>query len=184
MYCGKRNILLSCVLLCFIILTGTLRIRATPTETFFSEYEILKEPFEHITIAEVQQSAKFVKTTRLNFGYTTDACWVKISLNNIVVSKSLYVIFEFTCLDYVNFYLSRNGKITDSLITGYLHPLGSREKMYSRAIYVLPGDIGDTDTLYVRIQKKEGALHNRFLLYDEITLLKETTAKNKFCFSF
>ena len=73
MYCGKRNILLACALWNLIILTSTIGVKATSPEAFFSEYEILKEPFEQITIGQVQQSAKFEKTTRLNFGYTTDA---------------------------------------------------------------------------------------------------------------
>jgi len=172
------------VLLFSIILTSIFGVSAAPTKTFFSGYEILKEPFEHFTIAQVQQSENFTTSSHLNFGYTTNAYWVKMPLNNIVDSKNLYVVSEFRCLDYINFYLSRNGLITDSLITGYLRPLSSREKMYSRAIFGLPNDITSADTLYVRMQKKEGTLHTRFLLFDEMTLLEMNHTEKQILFFF
>ncbi len=184
MYCGKRNIFSGWLLFCLLVILFPSESIAAGREVFFEQYEILKEPIEQISITEAQQSNAFKKTKHLNFGYSTDAYWIKMPLTTGINTKQLYAVSEFRCLDYVDFYLSRNGIISDSLITGYLRPLSTRQKMYSRSIFALPQDISATDTLYVRIQKKEGTLHTRFSLLNEFQLLETNHTEKQMLFFF
>jgi two-component system, sensor histidine kinase LadS len=184
MYCGKRNIFSGWLLFCLLAILLPSESIAAKNKFFFDQYEILKEPIEQISVAEAQQSKAFKKTKHLNFGYSTDAYWVKIPLINNANTRQQYVVSEFRCLDYVNFYLSRSGIISDSLITGYLRPLSTRQKMYSRSVFALPQDISVADTLYIRIQKKEGTLHTRFSLLNEIELLETNHIEKQILFFF
>ncbi len=169
------------------IVFGLLNIALAKAETeatFLTNYEIFKEVAENTAIQQVQQLTAFEKTNHINFGYTTQAYWLRMPLGNTNAAKPLFAVSEFRCLDYVDFYYSRNGVIIDSLITGYLRPLSTRQKLYSRLVFALPETIETNDTLYIRIQKKEGTLHTRFALMNEIQLMEMNHTEKQVLFFF
>lgn len=147
-------------------------------------YEVLKETNTLNSIEKVKISKNFKATQDLNFSYTQDAYWIKFPVDTRCSNYKNFVLLNFRCLDYVNFYLVRDGVLSDSLITGYLRNVASRQKAISHFVYQLPLEPQKKDVLFVRVQKKEGTLQAHFSIKDEITLLNSTNKERQIIFFF
>jgi hypothetical protein len=122
------------------------------------------------SFADVFESSDFVKTHDLNFGYTQSAYWIKIELPAYCNGKQQYLVSNFHTLDSIDFYLVEKGVLVDSLKTGYLTPLTTRQELTSRLSFKLPIVIVEHSFVYVRIKKKEGTLRCELRIEDQLEL--------------
>ncbi len=140
-------------------------------EILLTHYEILEDASTEKTFFEVFNSNYFEPTDdKINFGYTKSAYWIKIPLHSGCKSKEQFLVSNFRALDYIDFFLVKNGILVDSLKTGFLRPVSTRQKLISRFVFQLPDVISENTLAFVRIQKKEGTLRTDLSIKDEITL--------------
>jgi AraC-like DNA-binding protein len=182
--CGIRIFFAACLI--FYIHNNAFAYKSDSGECTIpiDDFEILEDRTNNNSIFDIYTSPDFQHYTSINFGYTQSAYWVRFALHDLCVEHKQYLTVDFRCLDFINFYFISNGKIIDSLITGYLRPLDTREKFISHFVYRIPDNAKKTDSIYVKIAKKEGTLRTRLYIKDEITLLNNNNTERQIVFFF
>lgn len=136
-----------------------------------NKYEVLEDISGSKTFSEIQNNAAFKSYKgKLNFGYTQSSYWIKLPIDNECRGRKNFLVPNFRAIDYLDFYLVENDILTDSLKTGFLRPIETRQQPLTRFVFQLPDVIQKNTIVYLRIQKKEGTLRTELHLKDEITL--------------
>lgn len=149
-----------------------------------TQLEILKDVDNTLLPQQVILSNHFTKSAILNFGYTQAAYWVRFPLQYSCSENKIFVVSQIRSLDYIDFYLVRNGHIIDSNQTGFLRPVNTREKLLTKFVFPLPNQPEINDTLYVKIRKHEGKLSTEFRIEDETTLMENDRTERETIFFF
>lgn len=145
---------------------------------------ILKDQSGQLTIRDVITSQNFNSANNLNFSYTNASYWIRFAAQEKCGEQKNYLVSQYRCLDYVDFYLVRNGEVLKSLSTGYLKPLDTREKKITRFAFSLPDDVAATDTIYLRIQKHEGTLRTELFFENETILTEKNHTERQIIFFY
>jgi len=148
------------------------------------ECEVLEDATTLKSFSDVFNNPEFEKTNQLNFGYTPSAYWMKITLPAACNGNEQYLVSNFNALDYIDFYLVENGIVTDSLKTGYLTPIATRQSKTSRFVFKIPNVIVEESYVYVRIKKKEGTLRAELRIEDREEWLRYNLYEKKVVFFF
>ena len=133
-------------------------------------FEVLED--KGFSVQQVIRANGYEIRDALQFGYTSKPYWVRFTLPEFCTQES-YVAFDYWGLDYLDIYLVKNGKVIDSLHTGYLRPISTREKEIPQFVKKLPQDYSAGDTVYVKMWKYEGTLIADVFLQDKEALEKE-----------
>lgn len=149
-----------------------------------TQFEILRDSDNNLLPREVVNSTKFTKQSILNFGYTQAAYWVRFPLKYSFSGKKIFAVSQIRTIDFIDFYLVRNGQIIDSQKTGFLRPLKTRQKLITRFVFMLPSQPSENDMLYVKIRKQEGKLSTEFIIEDETTLTANDDTERQTIFFF
>ncbi|MEK6615078.1 MAG: 7TM diverse intracellular signaling domain-containing protein [Bacteroidota bacterium] len=149
-----------------------------------TQVEILKEADNNLLPQQVILSNHFTKCSVINFGYTSAVCWIRFPLQYSCSANKVFVVSQSRTLDYIDFYLIRNGQIIDSNKTGFMRPLKTREKQITRFAFQVPSHPSINDTLYVKIRSHEGKLSTEFFIEDETTLMEKDNTERQTLFFF
>lgn len=88
----------------------------------------------------------------INFGYTTDAYWYRVRLENTSGSRSERLLeVDYPLLDHVEFYEVRNGEIQDQAVTGDQHPFSSRPMRHRTFVFPVAMPANGTTEVYLRV---------------------------------
>lgn len=152
--------------------------------TAIKQFSVLKDQTGKLAIVDVTAAKNFTASDNLNFSYTDAAYWIRFAAHQKHGENEVFVVPHFRCLDYIDYYFVRKGKVVKSLSTGYLRPLSTREKTMSRLVFSIPEDATEQDSIYVRVQKKEGLLNAQLFFMDEHTLLEENRIERQTLFFY
>lgn len=115
-------------MLATLLLLMSLAFSCQSAETFrFPEVELLRlSPGVQLSPLEAAASGDWqpLATSSPNFGYTPDTVWLRFDAPDNLLLDLLEV--GYSHLDYIAFYVIKNGEITDTLITGDLNPYAQR----------------------------------------------------------
>lgn len=145
---------------------------AAPCNKQIKHFEILED--KDFTLQQVIQASDYTAVEAVQLGYTPTPYWVRFVLPERCRQKD-YVVLDYWGLDFLDIYLVKNGRAIDSLHTGYMRPLATREKQIPQFVKSLPANFNAGDTVYIRMEKYEGTLLADVFLQDGEALNKETS---------
>lgn len=140
---------------------------AAPCDKQLNHFEVLVD--SGYSLAEAMRSPNYQSRDALQFGYTQETYWVRFTVPELC-EKENYLNLEFWGLDYLDIYLIKNGHVSDSLKTGYMRPLDTREMPLPQFIKTLPPSFEAGDTVYVKMWKYEGTMMTNVYVQDEEVL--------------
>lgn len=157
----------------FLVVSGGVS-RAETCERKIQQFEILED--NGLTIQQAITANGYHSANQIQLGYTQKTYWVRFALPELCETKSL-INLDFWGLDYIDMYLVQNDKVVDSLFTGYLRPLNTREKPIPQFVKTVPPGFKAGDMVYVKLWKLEGTLMADVWLQDETALRNQTAER-------
>lgn len=147
---------------------------ASPCEKTITSFEILQA--DNLSIHDAINASDYNSSDVLQLGYTNKVYWVRFALPELCTTES-YVNLDFWGLDYIDLYLVKDGKVIDSLFTGYLRPLATREKAIPQFVKRIPKSMSAGDMVYVKLWKLEGTLMSNVYIQNEEALDIQTNQR-------
>ncbi len=167
---STKQFSLLCVCLLLAMLQHTYANEAC-SRISLQSFQVLEDTAGKQDIKQVMNiQEQFAPRENLAFGYTQSAFWVKCDVPVLCSNTRYYIVSNYGSLDYIDFYVVRGDSILKGLQTGYLRPLATREKMYTKMVMEVPQGVQAGDDIYIRLKKKEGTLRTQLSIQDETTL--------------
>jgi two-component system, NtrC family, sensor kinase len=116
---------------------------------------VLEDSENKLSINDVLNSEEFEKSEIEvpNFGVTNSDFWIKFTLTNTGIEKSLYLELAQPIMDEIHFYDLEAG--TDPVIEGEIHPFSQRKYGLTNFVFDLNLKPGTTKTYFLKIHSTE-----------------------------
>lgn len=176
-------LLLSNTLL-FSATTDTLQINANTTKVDLFDYiEILEDKNKSLNIEKVTsayyenkfQPASIIGNT---FGFTQSSFWIRVKIDiDKNIADILYIELAYAFMDYATLYIPNSHGKYEKKISGELMPSQDKEINYRKHLFILPKNLINKNTLYMKVQSA-GSTQLPMYLYTSHTLLEEIDKNN------
>ena len=186
---GDRRLILVGLLLVCAILFGPQSARAdrplSPGETTHTlgaaELSILRDPSRSLTIDTVASdayAAKFQPANRgLNFGYTNDAIWIRVTLSRDRLAFTDWLIrYNTSYIDDFRFYMPNAAGFRE-LQAGDQFPYRVREYLHRTPVFPVTLNYDKPNIFYIRLQG-DSTLTGSLLLYTPDAFLQGIQLEN------
>lgn len=155
----------------FLIYMASSQVFASSCEKEINSFEILQA--DNLSINDAIKATGYKQSDVLQLGYTDKTYWVRFAIPELCKPES-YINFDFWGLDYIDMYLVKNGQVVDSLFTGYLRPLDTREEQIPQFVKSIPPGISTGDMVYAKLWKLEGTLMSSIFLQNKEAIEAQT----------
>ena len=119
--------------------------------------EYLWETDQRKTLKQIlEQDKQFIpyNQTDPNFGFSQSGLWLRAHIDNLSETEEWVVNIEYSQLDYVDFYLIKDGQTIASSMQGKMQA----DQKLRMPSFDLPLPIGEPMTLYIRAQSQSSSL--------------------------
>lgn len=164
---------------------------SVPVNRFLSEsdvvdasFQFIEDPSGELSIWEAMSSSderwQFVKSGGGNFGFTHSAYWLRLDVQNSTfdASKTLVTI-NYPLLDFVDFYLVKDGDVIRKSEVGDLRSFNNRELYNANFAFRISQEPGSIDRVYIRVES-QGTLVFPLQLWQEKNFFEQTTKASSF----
>ncbi|RBW49086.1 EAL domain-containing protein [Marinobacter sp. F3R11] len=150
-----------------LILLISLAFCCQGAETFrFSDIELLRQPpGVQLSALEAATSDGWqpLETNSPNLGYTHDTAWFRFDIPTDRQIDLLEIAYPH--LDYIGFYIVKNGELTDRIITGDLNPFAQRPVLNRHFLFPFSPEAGSGGQILLEV-RTEGTLQVPITLWN------------------
>lgn len=116
--------------------------------------QVYEDSNNDLRIQEAMQKQFVPQEKRvLYLGKAYHTRWIKTNLTNTSSEDSIYYYtIDYPLIDYLTFYLVKNGTVVDSVVTGTYTPLSERELEYQSFCFKIPIKKGETATVFTKMR--------------------------------
>jgi PAS domain S-box-containing protein len=131
--------------------------------------EFYEDESANLTIHDLLDSInhqEFLKNpnSSLNFGYKRSAIWIRFIVQHNKYNEIPFVLQQrFADMDYVDFFIIKEGKIKKEIKTGLMRPATARDKNDNFFSFDVTGEQGEDALIYLRFQNTSSMTIDLFL---------------------
>lgn len=135
---------------------------------------------QKMTLEEVQKKSWIdVTVDELAFPVSPTAHWLKYSIeNNSTQTKSYYLEYDVSTINFLDVYVLDNGKMTQRYLTGAHRPLENRAVTYHAYLFPITLNAGEQKEIYVRMKHLFSTIPANMILKEQNALLLDDYGKN------